>query len=125
VSKIESGAGSETGSRQNVQRFFKQLVPAPDRQQLAASFVDVDGRSVGLGRGVSALYDLRCAIVHDGEYWDFRFPTRHSAQLISQVSGVHTTATRLELRRIVILGAMNAAQHALNDSGARTTANHR
>lgn len=109
VSKIESGAGPGTGSHLNVQRFFKLLVPASEQIELGRSFLDAGGNELAIRRGVAALYEVRCAIAHDGEYWDFRFPKR-GARLISESSGVHTTISRERLRRLIILGALNAAR---------------
>jgi hypothetical protein len=110
VSRIESGDQSSEGAGKHARRFFLQLLPPSEREELAKSFVDGAGHAVGLKAGVGALYRVRCLLAHDGEYWSFKFSTDGKPRQLIPAEAVHTSLSRGRFHRLVALGGLETAR---------------
>ena len=110
ISKLEQSHASEDGSKKHVLRFFNTLVPAASRDELAESFTNGDGEPLSLHAGVTALYRVRCALAHDGEYWEFRFSKRGHPTSIATDGSVRTSVSRDRFSAMIVEGAVEAAR---------------
>lgn len=115
VSKLQDNFKGEGKSRKYVRRFFKEFLLDKDKDQLGNGFTDNRNRlepSLGLDRAIDLLYDLRCDVVHEGNYWGLAF---HDGKMpMLNVDPDVTAYIRIgDLRAVVARGCIQAAKSRL------------
>ena len=115
ISKLHAGFQGEGQSRAHVWRFFESFLSDDDKATLASGFVDHSKPrmpSLGLREAVYMLYDVRCDVVHEGNYWEFTFHDGYTPMLNTDPDVIsHITLDRF--RAIVVRGGINAIQDRL------------
>jgi len=75
IAKLHAGVKQEVPSRHFVKRFFEQFISGADRALLLSQIRPVpDFGPFDLATVVGILYDIRCDVAHEGQYWGFSFP---------------------------------------------------
>lgn len=116
LAKLHDKFNGEGRSREYVRRFFKNFVTSGDRGTLAAAFTDHTDhlmRVLPFERAVDLLYDVRCDVVHEGNYWGFAFHDG-STPMLNTDPDVIVNIRLDDLRTIVIHGSINAVTERLN-----------
>ncbi|MDA2935154.1 hypothetical protein MYX82_12560 [Acidobacteria bacterium AH-259-D05] len=115
ISKLHDGFQGEGQSRAHVRRFFESFLSESDTDALARSFADRSRPSIPrlvLRDAVDMLYDVRCDVVHEGNYWSFAF--RDGPTVMVNVNpDVNSHITFVHFRAIVVRGCINAVQDRL------------
>ena len=112
IVKLDSSAPSGLGSKESVQRFFHEFVPAPKQQELANGFTSHDSSPVGLEKAVYLLYGVRCDLVHEGELSSIAFHDGVTPML-SVDPDVIARISIGQLRHIVVAGCIEAGKKNL------------
>ena len=73
IAKLHANFGGENQSNFYVRRFFENFVSPADRQVLESSIVNSQFHMLNLEQVARLLYDVRCDVVHEGNYWSFQF----------------------------------------------------
>ena len=69
IAKLHDGVAEEGRSRPYTRRFFQDFVSTEDQETIEVSFFDVDKEGpLDLKAAVDLLYDIRCDVVHEGNY---------------------------------------------------------
>jgi hypothetical protein len=115
ISKLQQDFTGEGQSRAHVRRFFAEFLTQEDRDSIGNGFTDNDHHlmpRLGFDQAVDLLYDLRCDVVHEGNYSDFAF---HDGAMSMVNTNPNVTAEiRLaEIRSIVVRGCIAAAKSRL------------
>ncbi len=115
ISKLHVGFQGEGQSRAHVRRFFDEFLNDGDKNTVGTGFVDHSEHlmpSLGLRAAVDMLYDVRCDVIHEGNYWDFTF---HDGQIsmLNTDPDVISHITFGQLRSIIVRGCINAIQDRL------------
>ena len=115
ISKLQNDFKGEGQSRAHVRRFFNEFLSDKDKDQLGNGFTDRSSHlepSLGLDRTIDLLYDLRCDVVHEGNYWSFAF---HDGQMSMVNVDPNVTAYMrfCQLRAIVARACIQAAKTRL------------
>ena len=115
ISKLHDGFQGEGQSRAHVRRFFDQFLSDDDKNTIGSGFVDHSQHrmpSLGLRAAVDMLYDVRCDVVHEGNYWGFTF---HDGQtpMLNTDPDVTAHIIFIDLRSIIVRGCINAVQDRL------------
>jgi hypothetical protein len=115
ISKLEQGSTGEGQSRAHVRRFFTEFLGEADHDSLANGFIDNDHHllpHLGFDRAVDLLYDLRCDVVHEGNYSDFAFHDG-TMGMVNTNPNVIAEIRLTDVRAIVVRGCISAAQSRL------------
>ena len=115
IAKIYDSFQGDGQSRAYVKKFFNDFLTQNDQQTLGNGFTDNDdpqSRPIGFNRAVDILYDIRCDVVHEGNYTDFAF---HDGRTTILNTDPNVTAhLRLkDLCRIIVQGCIKAATDRL------------
>lgn len=115
IAKVHDGFQGEGQSRAYVRRFFDNFLGADDKDALGSGFVDHSlplMPNLGLRGAVDMLYDVRCDVVHEGNYWGFTF---HDGQtpMLNVAPDVMSHITLDQFRAIVVRGCINAVRDRL------------
>ncbi len=116
LAKLHDKFNGEGQSRAYVRRFFENFVTGGDRGTLAAAFTDHTDylmRTLPFKRAVDILYNVRCDVVHEGNYWGFAFHDG-STPMLNTDPDVIVNIRLDDLRTIVIHGSINAVTERLN-----------
>src|SRR5574337_1948541 len=121
VAKLVKGFQGEGESKKHVRLFFEEICSAHHRSILADAFrKSVGGSALSLRETVDLLYDVRCDVVHEGQYFVFTLPEPSDTSALLTVYGGQSLIPKItasELRRIVLEGALvGAAQLLPRDS---------
>jgi hypothetical protein len=107
-------------SREFVRRFFEQLCADEAPSRLARAFMEPSsGSNLSLRQAVDFLYDIRCDVVHRGQYYGLSLPREEDAfpVLVPNGESYLTSDLRIwEIRKIVLEGAIRGARILLEDS---------
>jgi hypothetical protein len=115
ISKLHDGFQGEGQSRAHVRRFFDQFLSDDDKNTIGSEFINHSQHqmpSLGLRAAVDMLYDVRCDVVHEGNYWGFAF---HDGQtpMLNTDPDVTAYITFGDFRSVVVRGCINAVQDRL------------
>ena len=115
IAKLHDGFSEEGKSRYYVQKFFEKFLSNPDKDTLSHGFkVNVDPLpSIGFNKAVDLLYDIRCDVVHEGNYTDFAFHDGHMA-MVNTTPNVIAEIQFVQVRDIVVRGCINAINDKLS-----------
>ena len=119
VAKIVAGFEGEGQSKAHVRKFFLEICSGTHRERLSQAFQNPGGAYLTLEAAIDLLYDVRCDVVHRGQYYEFSlrrgdFPMLTSLQGVTRTTNISVD----ELRRIVLEGAVLAAKQLMYTSGA-------
>ncbi len=111
VAKMACGFTGEGKSRYHVRLFFRDICPDLHRQRLERSFSTAPGVYLGLVETVDLLYDVRCDVVHEGQYFNFLLPEEPEEEslIIRLDHPLDAHISAVELRKIVLEGALLGA----------------
>lgn len=115
ISKLHEDFQGEGQSRAYVRRFFDEFLEGHDEETLSSGFVHHFERTMptlGLRGAVDMLYDVRCDVVHEGNYWGFSFHNGDTS-MINAEPDVTSNITFDQFRSIVVRGCINAVQSKL------------
>ena len=116
VSKLQQGYSGEGESRRYVNRFFVDFLEGPDKTMLSAAFTRNDEllSAVSFDDAVGLLYDVRCDVVHEGNYSGFVFHDGTTPMINTPPDPDVTSNVRLhDVRSIVVRGCIAAARTRL------------
>lgn len=109
IAKLFHNFDDEGQSRAFVRRFFSEFVVGGDRAVLESSFFTHDAIPLDLQAVVDSLYSVRCDVVHEGQYWGFRFHDGGTPMLNTDPDvTVHITFAKF--RAIVVRACVRAIQ---------------
>ncbi len=117
VGKIYEDFEKQGRSREYVHLFFENLCEPCDRELLARSFETVDLKSLCLSEAVEVFYEVRCAVAHEGAYYDFLLPPRSFSDRLGLTIGAprelvaHLSVS--DLRLIVLRGTIATGRRLL------------
>jgi hypothetical protein len=113
VAKIVFGFHGEGQSRQHVRRFFQEICPKRHRSRLERAFRrSPAGPFLTLQETVDVLYDVRCDVVHEGQYFTLTLPNSQNDDPILNLHGDESLIASIsaqELRQIVLESSLLAA----------------
>lgn len=115
IAKLHDGFSSEGKSRYYVQKFFEKFLSTSDKDSLSYGFkVNADPLPpIGFSKAVDLFYDIRCDVVHEGNYTDFVFHDGHM-QMVNTNPDVIAEIQLFEVRNIVVRGCINAIKEKLS-----------
>jgi hypothetical protein len=114
IAKLHDGFSGEGRSRHYVQQFFNNFLPQSDKDALSYGFkVNVDLLPpIGFVKAVDLLYDIRCDVVHEGNYTDFAFHDGHMS-MVNTDPNVIAEIQLVQVRNIVVRGCIKAVKDKL------------
>jgi hypothetical protein len=115
IGKLHDGFSGEGKSRHYVQKFFEKFLSKSDKDTLSYGFkVNADRLpSIGFSKAVNLLYDIRCDVVHEGNYTDFAFHDG-TMPMVNTNPNVIAEIQLLQVRDIVVRGCINAVKDKLS-----------
>ncbi len=115
ISKLQHDFTGEGQSRAHVRRFFTEFLCQADRHSISNGFTDSNHRPLsplGFDRAIELLYDLRCDVVHEGNYSDFAFHDG-TTPMVNTNPNVIAEIRLADVRNIVVRGCIAAARTRL------------
>lgn len=109
IGKLYDNFDGEGRSRAYTRQFFETLVSEQDRQWLKKGFNHIDRTPMEIQEVADLLYDVRCDVVHEGNYWRFHFSDGRTP-LLNTDPDVIVNLRLADLRDIVVRGCINAIQ---------------
>ncbi|HEX5361683.1 MAG TPA: hypothetical protein VFW49_11485 [Fluviicoccus sp.] len=109
VSKLHANFNGDGLSKAYTKRFFMEILPEEPRECFRRCFMRDDWSAMTVDQVVSALYEVRCDVVHEGKYWGFNLP-KEGRQMLNQAPDLIVRASYQDLRRFVVLGCIEAIQ---------------
>lgn len=114
IAKLHAAFSGEGKSRYYVQKFFANFLSQTDKDALSYGFTLNADRlpRIGFSKAVDLLYDIRCDVVHEGNYTDFAF---HDGQMpmVNTNPDVIAEIRLARVRDIVVGGCINAIKDKL------------
>lgn len=115
VAKLVFKYNGESRSREFVRKFFEEICTQEHQTRLAQGFTDLT-RSSGLScrEVVDLLYDVRCDVVHRGQYFSFNLQSEQSSVAMLTNARPHWLShiKLSELRQIVLEGVIQGCRRA-------------
>ena len=114
IAKLHDGFSGEGKSRHYVQRFFDSFLSQTDKDVLSYGFtLNTDKLPpIGFTKSVDLLYDIRCDVVHEGNYTDFAFHDGQM-QMVNTKPDVIANISLVRIRDIIVRGCINAIKDKL------------
>ncbi len=115
ISKLQVDFTGEGKSRVHVRRFFNEFLCQADRDSISYGFKDNSHRllpRLEFDQAVDLLYDLRCDVVHEGNYSDFAFHDG-TMSMVNTNPNVIAEIRLADVRNIVVRGCIAAARTRL------------
>lgn len=110
TAKLFHGFASEGHSRAFTRRFFEEFLSPEDRHTLEHAFVTLDHKPLDLRQAVDCLYDVRCDVVHEGQYWGFNFKSGDTPMLNAEPA-VTALISLAEFRLLLVRSAIRAVRN--------------
>jgi hypothetical protein len=115
ISKLHDSFEEEGQSRRYVRKFFDDFLDENDKDTISIGFTDHSIQpmlNLSFRDAIDMLYDVRCDVVHEGNYWGFMF---HDGQIpvLNNDPDIISNITFDQLRIIFIRGCINAIQDML------------
>jgi hypothetical protein len=109
ISKLHSNFEGEGQSRAFVRRFFENHLSPAEKKSLTEGIQRVGELRPTLEHAVVALYEVRCDLVHEGNYWNFHFPEPNTYRLLNGMNTTIRTGIPFhEVRSMIVLGCIRA-----------------
>lgn len=115
IAKLHDQFQGEGQSRAYVRRFFETFLQPADQNAIGVAFADHSQHSMpklGFRAAIDMLYEVRCDVVHEGNYSDFVFHDGNTPMLNCDPD-VISYMTFDEFRAVVIRGCIIAVQDLL------------
>jgi hypothetical protein len=114
IAKLHDGFSGEGKSHHYVQHFFNMFLSQSDKDALSYGFkINTDPLpSIGFGKAIDLLYDIRCDVVHEGNYIDFAFHDGHMS-MVNTDPNVIAEIQLIQVRDIVVQGCISAVKDKL------------
>lgn len=113
VAKLADGFKGEGQSKAFVRKFFSGFASTADRASLSQAFTRPPTfENLTVDEAVELLYDIRCDVVHEGQYWGFFFHDG-SSTMVNPMYKVFAHITLRQLRGIIIRTAVRAIEACL------------
>jgi hypothetical protein len=112
IAKLHDGFSGEGQSRAYVRKFFNEFILETDKNKLEAGFFGIDTRPLSIQDIVNQLYDVRCDVIHEGNYWNFSFYDGKTPLLTGDPL-IIVKIIFSEFRDIVVRGCIKAIQNKL------------
>jgi hypothetical protein len=115
ISKLHAGYTDEGKSRYYVCCFFDNFLSETDKSLLGNGFKDGTGHSLpplGLKSAVYMLYDIRCDVVHEGNYSFFNFHDG-TKPIVNTDPDIISYLRYKDVRDLIIRGCINAIKDKL------------
>jgi len=115
IAKLHDGFDDEGRSKAYVLKFFSDFLSDVDKRALGSGFADHTAHtlpSLGFDRAIELLYNLRCDVVHEGNYADFAFQGGGVSMMNTDPDVIAHLSFR-EVRDIVVRGCINAVRDSL------------
>lgn len=114
IAKLYDGFTGEGQSRAYVKKFFNDFLSQADKDALGSGFLEINNRmqSLGFERVIDMLYDIRCDVVHEGNYVTFAFHDG-CTPMVNTNPRVEAHLRFTEVRNIVVRGCIGAVQAKL------------
>ena len=109
ISKLHANFDGEGQSKLYVRRFFENFVSPADRHLLERSIVDSEFNMLNLEQVARLLYDVRCDVVHEGNYWSFQFAFP-DMPAISRELPIKVSIRYCQLRDMVVRAGVRAVE---------------
>lgn len=121
VAKLYKNFEEEGQSRYYVKMFFQEICDPQDWDSLSGAIITDKPRRPSVLSSVEFvdfLYEVRCSVVHEGRYWEFRFKDKSKLGVPFCYFGKTETTvvvgiTYEELRDIIVRGAIKAINTCL------------
>lgn len=117
VAKLYKNFQGEGKVKEHIYLFFEEFCTGEDKKKLNGAFnmyPNKRNRNFTREDAVTCLYKIRCAVVHNGKYWDFQFnkpnlnTTASKSNWPEKGEVLFTTITYEEFRDIVVRCAINS-----------------
>lgn len=122
VAKLVKGFQGEGESKRHVRLFFEDICSQRQRSILADAFRrSAGGSTLTLRETVDLLYDIRCDVVHEGQYFIFKLPEPSDTSPLLTVYGEQSLIAKItvhQIRQIVLEGAVLGAGQVLPTGSA-------
>lgn len=115
ISKLHDGFKKEGKSRYYVHRFFENFLSDNDKQILENGFIDnsdIHQKSLKLTKVVDMLYDIRCDVVHEGNYSFFHFQSGR-IPMLNFDPNVTANLTYSQVRDVIVRCCISAIKEKL------------
>lgn len=115
ISKLHADYAGERDSKLYVKRFFNEFCTPEDKSAIRGGIERI-GQKSSLDNLVSALYDVRCDVVHEGTYWDFEFASPECPSVLTGSQSDQFLRVKMqyeEFRDIVARGIIVATQQVI------------
>lgn len=110
IAKLYYNYSEDGKSKYYTKIFFSHIIGDADKQKLERSFCTDRLEPMSAEDIANALYNVRCGVVHEGNYWDFHFHDGKTQMLnINQNMMVKITVN--EFKAIVVNGCINAVRN--------------
>lgn len=115
IAKLHAREDRDGQSRRYTRQFFNKFINDDDKQAVITGFHRISGEdypdpatiAMNLSAVVDLLYDVRCCVVHEGNYWEFNFPDG-TLPMINVDPDIKVSITFSELRNCVVRGCIRA-----------------
>jgi len=117
IAKLHAGFQGIGQSRKYVEVFFESFLSAEDKNRLGEGFVFISEnasprenlKAIGFKKAVCLLYDIRCDVVHEGNYSSFAF---HDGRMgfVNIDPDVIAEIRLVEIRDMIVRGSISAIQ---------------
>ncbi len=110
IAKLHDDYTDEGKSRYYVRKFFESFLSDSYQKKIGNGFIDNEDnllRPLGLRKAIDILYDVRCDVVHEGNYWGLSF---HDGRMpmVNVEPNVNVYIRFEELKDIVVYGCITA-----------------
>lgn len=113
VAKLEAGFKGEGQSKRFVRNFFLGFLSPKDHNLLSNAFTRPPAfESLTVDEAVDLLYDIRCDVVHEGQYWGFIFQDG-DCTMLNPMYKVFAHIKIGQLRNLVVRTAIRAIEAKL------------
>ena len=102
--------GGQSGAY--VRKFFNDFLSQSNKDLLGSGFVDANDCMLGFDKAIDMLYDIRCDVVHEGNYASFAFHDG-SMPMVNTDPPVEAHLQFSDVRNIVVKGCIGAVQSRL------------
>ena len=117
VAKLVIGFKGVGESKRHVRLFFEDICSHRHRSILANAFRrNAGGSTLTLRETVDLLYDVRCDVVHEGQYFTFALPDPSDTSRLLTVYGGQSLIPKItvhQIRQIILEGAVVGAGQVL------------
>ncbi|MCH8496808.1 MAG: hypothetical protein LAT57_14405 [Balneolales bacterium] len=109
-------------SRKHCRRFFNELLPNKAKKLLVKDYIATFQGTISTQELADLIYNLRCDLAHEGNYFHFSLKDNENQVPLGEIYRNEIFTIRLtlnDLKKVVLLGALNAASFSMNSQGLK------